>query len=326
LVARRRSGAEALDASEPAVRRLAALAAMLAVGWGSLEVVNWWLMLSGRVKPGTLMHGWNTTHIQVHAIAELAIGVSACMAFALRAQRWRLELRLRAGVAYAIAVGLLIGYNEHLGGWWSGGRERDGAPTWQGLFLVMFPRSRRGYRWRCARRSRLVTSRIGIAHDLVKVLDFGLVKPAFELEGGDGELSAANVVRGTPAFLSPEMITGATCDQRLDLYGLGCVAYWLLTGELVFERDTTLALALAHVHERPRPPSARAPHPDSPELDALVLACLAKAPGDRPESAHALAAALDALHFEQPWTRARAAAWWREHLGSEASASPTAAA
>jgi serine/threonine protein kinase len=77
-------------------------------------------------------------------------------------------------------------------------------------------------------------------------------------------------------------------DGRVDIYASGCVAYWLLTGQLVFTADTTMALLLQHVHAAPAAPSLRAEQPMSAELDQLVLSCLSKDPGKRPQSAREL--------------------------------------
>ena len=101
-----------------------------------------------------------------------------------------------------------------------------------------------------------------------------------------------------------------TVDGRSDIYGLGCVAYWLLTGELVFERATIVALAAAHVRERPVPVGERAPKPLSDALGQIVMSCLAKNPADRPQSARMLADALAALDLQPAWTEERANEWW----------------
>ena len=93
-------------------------------------------------------------------------------------------------------------------------------------------------------------------------------------------LTRENVVHGTPAFIAPEQALGeSTLDGRADIYATGCVAYWLLTGELVFTADTPLALLMHHAHTAPTPPSARTELPIPAALDQLVLSCLAKDPG-----------------------------------------------
>ena len=156
----------------------------------------------------------------------------------------------------------------------------------------------------------------GEDYDFVKVLDFGLAKavdePSSETETA---ITIRNVIQGTPAFIAPEQaLDGADVDARADIYSTGCVAYWLLTGQLVFTADTAMKTLLAHAHTPPEPPSARTKIPIPPELDALVLSCLAKDRGQRPQSARDLLQRLDALTLGRPWTDARAREWWQEHL------------
>ena len=135
---------------------------------------------------------------------------------------------------------------------------------------------------------------LGLREDFVKVLDFGLVR---SMAGPSQEslTDAAGMTPGTPAYMAPEMAQAGTVDGRADLYSLGCVAYYLLTGHLVFEGDTPLQTILQHVQQRPLPPSQRVPQPIPAELEALVLACLAKRPEDRPPTAQALARRLVAI-------------------------------
>jgi len=136
--------------------------------------------------------------------------------------------------------------------------------------------------------------RVGRQDDFVKVLDFGLVKSI----GGEQEdvlATAAGMAVGTPAFLAPEMAHGGLVDGRADLYSLGCVAYFLLTGQLVFEGDTPMGTVLRHVQQEPVPPSQRTDNAVPPELERVVLWCLAKAPEARPQSAGALMTALEPL-------------------------------
>jgi serine/threonine protein kinase len=133
--------------------------------------------------------------------------------------------------------------------------------------------------------------RLGLREDFVKVLDFGLVRSF----GGPSEESltgAAGMTPGTPAYMAPEMAHDRTVDGRADLYSLGCVAYYLLTGRLVFEGDTPLQTILKHLQQPPEPPSSVTDRPIPPALDELVLACLAKRPEDRPASAAELSQRL----------------------------------
>jgi serine/threonine-protein kinase len=116
-------------------------------------------------------------------------------------------------------------------------------------------------------------------------------------------------------------------DARADIYALGCVAYWLVTGALVFEASTPLGMAVAHVTMPPAAASTRAPVPIPEELDRLILQCLAKDPAARPPSALELMRRLDAISFAEPWSEDRAAGWWRDHLrDSRVPASPSAPA
>lgn len=145
--------------------------------------------------------------------------------------------------------------------------------------------------------------------DVVKLVDFGLVR---ELGGStdDSKLTQDGAVVGTPLFMAPEQIAGAAeLDARTDLYSVGVVAYFLLTGRNAFDRATVRQVFAAHLHEPPIPP--RTFNPDIPaELEALVLRCLAKPPTDRPADAEALEKALAACALRESWTEARATEWW----------------
>jgi serine/threonine-protein kinase len=162
--------------------------------------------------------------------------------------------------------------------------------------------------------SNLFASRVGLVVDYVKVLDFGLVKALATARGPDPTLTAPNVAFGTPAFMAPEVAVGEpVVDSRVDVYALGCVLYWLLTGRWVFEASSPLRLMHLHIQELPEAPSRRTELPVPPELDAVVLACLAKKPGDRPRDAAELSRRLTALGIASRWTRERAEHWWDTH-------------
>jgi len=155
--------------------------------------------------------------------------------------------------------------------------------------------------------------RYGEDFDFVKVLDFGLVRTFDEPGEAGPALTGENVVQGTPAFIAPEQALGQTdLDSRVDIYATGCVAYWLLTGQLVFTADTPMALLLHHVQSAPPPPSARAELPIPAALDHLV-SCLAKNPAERPQSARELSGRLAEIHGSSAWTEARARDWWSKH-------------
>jgi len=151
-------------------------------------------------------------------------------------------------------------------------------------------------------------------YDFVKVLDFGLVKHAPGSERKDTKLTVDGVVAGSPAFMAPELIQGATpTDERVDIYSAGCVAYWLLTGQLVFEGDTPLQILMAHLEQQPDPPSSRSELEIPAELERVVLACLEKNPEKRPQSVETLSGQLAACPVEEPWTEGRAERWWQTH-------------
>jgi len=157
----------------------------------------------------------------------------------------------------------------------------------------------------------LFACRVGLTVDFVKVLDFGLVKG---IASGDPTLTAPNVAAGTPAFMAPEVALGEPdVDVRVDVYSLGCVLYWLLTGQLVFDARSAGKVMHMHVAEPPAPPSTRTELEIPPELDAVVLACLAKSPDDRPANADEMRARLAALGLAGEWTRERAQRWWEAH-------------
>jgi eukaryotic-like serine/threonine-protein kinase len=158
----------------------------------------------------------------------------------------------------------------------------------------------------------LHVGRVGLRHDFVKVLDFGLVKSVVSPPGGDSMATAAGLTPGTPAYMAPEMILGEAVDGRADLYALGCVGYYLLTGQLVFEAGNALQLIAKHMHDVPVPPSKRTELEVSPELEQIVLACLAKRPEDRPQAAAELDRMLSEIQIE-PWSEEEATQWWRTH-------------
>jgi tRNA A-37 threonylcarbamoyl transferase component Bud32 len=160
----------------------------------------------------------------------------------------------------------------------------------------------------------LYVCRMGLDVDFVKVLDFGLVKWDADAHAEQTRVTMEGATSGTPAYMPPEAITGdAPVDGRLDLYALGCVAYWLLTGTLVFEADTPMKMLLAHVQRQPAPPSQRTELPVPPALEEIVLACLQKDPGKRPASALALREMLLACALPERWTPQRAQQWWELH-------------
>jgi len=155
--------------------------------------------------------------------------------------------------------------------------------------------------------------RRGDVPDFVKVLDFGLVREI--KSAGDVTRSNVDAVVGTPLYMSPEAIlTPDRIDARADIYGLGGVAYHLITGSPPFEGQSLVELCAHHLHSTPLPPSQRRSVPH--DLERVILSCLAKDPGDRPQSAEALSQSLQVCRDAATWTEADAAAWWAERIAT----------
>jgi serine/threonine-protein kinase len=157
--------------------------------------------------------------------------------------------------------------------------------------------------------------RMGLEYDFVKVLDFGLVKSS-DRTTAQTLLTIEQTTTGTPAYMAPEIILGDTeVDRRADVYAVGCAAYFALTGELVFEADSTMKMLLQHVHATPVPPSQRTELYIPPDVDALVMACLEKDPDKRPQDAQELfQIACRCCGDRTTWNQERAKGWWEQHL------------
>lgn len=146
--------------------------------------------------------------------------------------------------------------------------------------------------------------------DVAKVVDFGLAKlvdrsPAITRTG-------ANIVAGTPMYMSPEAITDpAAVDARSDLYAVGAVGWFLLAGRAVFTGKSLAEVCSKHLHEAPQRPSHVLGRDLPADLEALVLRCLEKDPKKRPQSALEVRGALLACEHATAWTRERAAYWWQ---------------
>jgi serine/threonine-protein kinase len=154
--------------------------------------------------------------------------------------------------------------------------------------------------------------RLGPDDDFVKVLDFGLVKHA--ARETHTMLSIEGTAVGTPAYMAPEVALGRRdVDGRADIYSLGCVAYYMLTGEPVFSADTPVATVIAHVQNAPVPPSHRSEFRISPALDAVIMDCLAKDPAARPASPAVVSERLAAAVSPDAWTDESARRWWDRH-------------
>ena len=152
--------------------------------------------------------------------------------------------------------------------------------------------------------------------DFVKVLDFGLVK---QISGDQTrDLTRAMRILGTPLYMSPERIRNPSdADGRADIYALGAVGYFLLTGKRLFETETEHDLTYQVLHTVPGLASECSSFEVPAELDALIGRCLEKDPAARPQSIAEVAGALDGLMVHRPWTRAQIDAWWSEYWVSE---------
>jgi serine/threonine-protein kinase len=169
---------------------------------------------------------------------------------------------------------------------------------------------RRGLIHRDVKPANLYVCRSGTRYDFVKVLDFGLVAERGAPDASDTRLTRPDRTVGTPQFMPPEIALGKPVDGRTDLYALGCVAYWLATGRLVFSGETFYDLVAKHMNETPEAPSRHAPHALPAELDATILACLEKDPARRPGTAGELARRLRAVPLGDCWGDDEAEAWW----------------
>jgi serine/threonine-protein kinase len=169
----------------------------------------------------------------------------------------------------------------------------------------------RGLVHRDLKPSNVMLCEVALTPDFVKVLDFGLAKNT--ADPFSTQLTLAGAATGTPGYIAPEMAIGdGGVDHRADIYGLGCVAYFLLTGTPVFEESDPVRTALLHVNQAPQAPSSRLGASIPADLEQLVLDCLAKRPVDRPPTMAAVAERLSRCAVE-PWTAADARAWWDAH-------------
>jgi eukaryotic-like serine/threonine-protein kinase len=157
----------------------------------------------------------------------------------------------------------------------------------------------------------IILCKQGGAYDVPKVVDFGLVK---DLAAGGVALTATATLTGTPLYMAPEAITSpGTLDARVDLYALGAVAYFLVTGTHVFPGRSFIEVCSDHLHRAPEPPSARLGRPLPQDLERLILDCLAKEPARRPQTATELQERARACRDYGSWTRERARRWWQDH-------------
>ena len=158
----------------------------------------------------------------------------------------------------------------------------------------------------------LFVCRLGPHYDFVKLLDFGIVRTTSDV---NQTISPAGQISGTPTTLSPEVINGEQATPASDIYGLGCVAYWLLAGQHVFFAPGVMPLLMKHASEAPTPLSQL--NPEIPgDLDDLVIRCLAKNPSERPADAFEIHRLLSQLQLNDRWDNQDARAWWNEHLST----------
>jgi hypothetical protein len=155
--------------------------------------------------------------------------------------------------------------------------------------------------------------------DVAKVLDFGVVG---QVAAAGGATAAETAVAGTPEYVAPEQaVAGHGIDGRADVYGLGALLYFLVTGSPPFQRDTPADVLRAHLAESVTPP--RELVADIPaDLETVILRCLAKRPADRYADARAVAEALGACVCATDWNEVRAEAWWREQASADPAAAP----
>ena len=169
----------------------------------------------------------------------------------------------------------------------------------------------RGLVHRDIKPANIILTERGGEPDVAKVVDFGLVKPHVADTATVG-MSMPGVLTGTPHYMSPESMTmPEEADPRSNLYALGAVGYFLVTGKPVFEGGTVVDVLSQHLHTEPVPPSQRSASRVPPDLEAVLLQCLRKRREERPVSAAALRDALRACTNVEPWTNVHATEWWR---------------
>lgn len=162
----------------------------------------------------------------------------------------------------------------------------------------------------------IMVTELGGAFDVIKLLDFGLAKPVMDtVNSEDSELTVAGSLTGSPHYMSPEQAMGdVQVDPRSDIYAVGGVAFFMVTGRPTFESSATLKVLLSHLHEKAVPPSTvrmSTYSPSiSPELDAIILKCLEKSPDERYQSARELFDALNSIPESDKWNERLAQQWW----------------
>lgn len=149
----------------------------------------------------------------------------------------------------------------------------------------------------------------GGVYDVVKLLDFGLVRDRADRDV-DLALTQTGTITGSPLFMSPEQATGDSFDARSDLYSLGIVGYFLLTGQVPFTSDKAIKVLMAHAQSNP-PPLTQHGVAVPDDLAAIIMRCLEKSPDARFQSALELQRALNRCELARNWNREKAALWWK---------------
>ena len=188
------------------------------------------------------------------------------------------------------------------------------APERMAYYLVQACRSlgeahARGMIHRDIKPSNLFACRLGIEVDLLKVLDFGLVR--IQAEPEDARLTQCDIVMGTPAYIAPEAAEGKPVEGRTDIYSLAATAWALLAGRTLFQTTNPISMVMCHLREAPTPLLKHAPGVP-PALSDVIMASLAKNPKDRPTAVE-IARALLASGLPNAWDENRRQAWWTHY-------------
>jgi len=183
----------------------------------------------------------------------------------------------------------------------------------------------RGMVHRDVKPANIFLCRMGLEFDFVKVLDFGLVqtrRPDSSAAVTETSITAEKLI-GTPAYMAPEIILGRDdVDRRADVYAVGCVAFYLLTGTRVFQDGNQMQMLVDHVHTEAVPPSSRLGASLPREVDSFVLDCLRKNPNDRPQDAAELLDRITAYNLAGRWSNTQARFWWQAQLPALAGVRP----
>ena len=168
-----------------------------------------------------------------------------------------------------------------------------------------------GFLHRDIKPANIFLCRLGVEYDYVKVLDFGIARTMAEMT----ENPAAHAVEGTPAFMAPEVLSGSgSVDARSDIYSVGCVALWMLTGTYIPRRQHSIGIQRANAVEEFNPDAVLGAAGAPADLQKAVISCLEERPDRRPASISALRGNLIACNIGARWTNDDAQAWWRDRM------------